>query len=133
MMAVANGVFAQWTVARAGRGLRPTPDYSALKLPKWLPVLLGLAGVVGAVASGDAGYLGRNIAIVLAWPFVFAGLAMVHRWVKGKRGAALWLVLFYLGFFTMFGWALLAVAGLGLVGQWRRPQRRDASGGQEEG
>lgn len=132
LTAVANGVVGQWTVAKAGHALRPVPEYSGLELPLWLLGALAGAAVFGAMADGDAGYLGRNAAVVLLWPYVFAGLAAVHRWLRGKPNAGALLVLFYLVFFTMSGWALVAVAGLGLVRHWTRLRRREVAGGQEE-
>ena len=132
LMAALNGVLGQWTVTRAGYALRPTPDYSALHLPPLLLAPLAAAAAVGMAADGDVGYLGRNVALVLLWPYVFAGLAQVHRTLAGRPRAGLLLALFYLTFFAMSGWAWLAVAGLGLVSHWIRPRRRDTATGQEE-
>ncbi len=132
LTAVLNGMVGEWTVAKAGHAQRPVPDYAALELPLWLLGALAVTALIGGVAGGDAGYLGRNAAVVLLWPYVFAGLATVHRWSRGRPNAGLLLALFYLAFFAMFGWALVAVAGLGLVRHWTRLRRRDAAGGQEE-
>lgn len=132
LMAALNGVLGQWTVVRAGHALRPTPVYSALDLPPALLAPLLAAAVVGATADGDAGYMGRNLALVLLWPYLFAGLALVHRLLAGKPRAGLLLAVFYVTFFTMSGWAWLTVAGLGLVSHWIRPHPRKAGTGQEE-
>ena len=134
MMAALNGVLGQWTVTRAGHALRPTPAYSGLDLPTWLlvPLAAAAAAAVGAGAGGDTGYLGRNLAAVLLWPYVFAGLALVHRTLAGQPRRGLLLALFYVTFFAMSGWAWLAVAGLGLVSHWIRPRPRDSGAGQEE-
>ncbi len=132
VMAVLNGVVGQWTVARAGFALRPTPVYTRLELPLWLLPVLAAAVAVGLTAGGDVGYLGRNAAAVLLWPYVFGGLAVVHRAIRGRPNAGMLLALFYVAFFAMFGWALIAVAGLGLVRHWTRLRRHDAGGGQEE-
>ena len=132
MVAVLNGTLAQRILNRGGRALRPTPAYAGLELPVWLDV--GLAAVLlGALAlDGDLGYLARNLVVLLAWPFAFAGLATVHEWVRGRPNPGLLLALFYSVFFVLFGWALVAIAGLGLVRHWTRPRRRDAGPGQEE-
>ncbi|HIJ61356.1 MAG TPA: DUF2232 domain-containing protein [Rhodospirillaceae bacterium] len=132
LMAALNGVLGQWTVTRAGHALRPTPAYSGLDLPPWLLAPLAAAAAVGAGAGGDAGYLARNLAAVLLWPYVFAGLALVHRTLAGRPRMGLLLALFYVTFFAMSGWAWLAVAGLGLVSHWIRPRPRDSGAGQEE-
>lgn len=132
LMAAMNGIVGQWTVTKAGFALRPTPAYAGLELPLWLLAMLVAAGLIGGLAGGDAGYLGRNAAVVLLWPYVFGGLAVVHRSLHGRPNAGMMLALFYVAFFAMFGWALVAVAGLGLVRHWTRLRRHQAGGGQEE-
>lgn len=131
LIATLNGVLAQWTVAKAGTALRPTPVYSDVVLPVWLAGALLVAAAIGFLAKGDLGYVARNVAIVLLWPHLFVGLAEIHRRMRDKPNGALWLTLFYVVFVLLFQWALFAVAGLGLVRHWTRPRRRDA-GGQEE-
>ncbi|HIJ38159.1 MAG TPA: DUF2232 domain-containing protein [Rhodospirillaceae bacterium] len=132
LMASVNGALGQWVAARAGYALRPTPSYSRLDLPNWLMIgLLAVAGL-GFAAGGDAGYLARNAAVTLLWPFALAGLALVHRVLQRRSQAGLLLALFYLVFFAMFGWSLVAVAGIGLVSHWTKLRRHPAGSGQEE-
>jgi hypothetical protein len=132
IMAVLNGLLAQWTVAKAGHALRPTPDYTTLELPLWTLAALVSAGVLGLTAGGNVGYLGRNAALVLMWPQMFAGLAMVHQALRRRPNAGMLLAFFYVVFFVMFGWAQVAVAGLGLVRHWTRLRRRQVVSSQEE-
>lgn len=121
-----NGVVAQWTVTRAGHALRPSPAYSGILLPQWLAAAVLIAGAVGAAAPGDAGYVGRNAAVLLLSPYVLAGLAAIHRGLAGRNNAGLLLALFYVVFFLSFGWTVGAVALLGLVSDWTRHRRHDA-------
>jgi hypothetical protein len=132
IMAAANGVVAQWTVAKAGHAIRPTPDYATLELPIWSLAALAGAVVLGLTAGGDIGYLGRNAAVLLMWPQMFAGLAVVHRALRRRPNAGVLLAFFYVAFFVLFGWAQLAVAGLGLVRHWTRLRRRQVVSSQEE-
>ncbi len=132
IMAVLNGVLAQWTVAKSGHALRPTPDYAALELPLWTLAALASAVVLGLTAGGDVGYLGRNAAVVLMWPQMFAGLAIVHQALRRRPNAGMLLAFFYVVFFVMFGWAQVALAGLGLVRHWTRLRRRQVASSQEE-
>jgi len=131
VIAVLNGVLAQWTVVKAERGIRPTPAYGDIVLPIWVAGALAVAAAIGFLAKGDLGYVARNVAVVLLLPHLFVGLAEVHRLLRNRPGGAVLLALFYAVFIALFQWALFAVAGLGLVRHWTRPRRRDA-GGQEE-
>lgn len=132
LMAALNGVVAQWTVVKAGRAIRPTPAYARLELPTWLLAVVVVVGVAGVTASGDVGYLGRNAAVVLLWPYVFAGLAMVHGLVRDRPNRGLLLAFFYVTVFVLFRWSLVALAGLGLVRHWTRLRRLLAGRSQEE-
>ncbi len=138
-MTLANGLFGQWAVARAGRALRPTPDYTDLHLPWWLvltAVLAAGAGTIGVeiagqAGTGDAGYLVRNAAILLMAPYLVSGLVEVHVALRGKPLARLWLAVFYGVFFALFGWAAIAVTVWGVVRQWMRSRREEPAPDQE--
>jgi Predicted membrane protein (DUF2232) len=130
-MTLANGLFGQWAVARAGRALRPTPDYTDLHLPWWLVLTAVLAAGVGII-GGDAGYLIRNAAILLMAPYLVSGVVEVHVAVRGKPLARLWLAVFYGVFFALFGWAAIAVTLWGVVRQWMRSRREVPAPDQEK-
>ncbi len=131
--AALNGALAQWIATRTKQALRPTPDYSGLDLPPWYTAVVAVTALLGLFGNGDVGYVGRNIAVLLLSVFVFAGFAATHRWLKSRNNGAILLGLFYVAFFVLFGWALIAIAGLGLVRHWTRLLRRKpAAGSQEE-
>ncbi|PKU22535.1 DUF2232 domain-containing protein [Telmatospirillum siberiense] len=132
IMAVLNGMLAQWTVAKAGHALRSSPDYGALELPLWMLAALVGAAIIGLTAGGNVGYLARNAAVVLMWPQMFVGLAVVHQTLRRRSNAGMMLAFFYVAFFVLFGWAQVAVAGLGLVRHWTRLRRLQVVGRQEE-
>lgn len=133
VMAVVNATGAQGLLARLGRARRPRPAYRELWLPDWLAVLLALAGLAALAFGGDAGYVAANLAVVTLVPFLFLGLAGIHRWAAGRPSARLVLAVTYGLLVLVFGWAALAVAGLGLVRFWTMRFRRPDSGGGMEG
>ena len=130
-MTLVNGLFAQWVVTRAGRALRPTPDYADLRLPLWLAPAAGLVAVASLV-GGDIGYLARNAAILLMAPYLVTSLVDVHASLRGKPMAMLWLAVFYGVFLALFGWTAIAVTAWGVVRQLMRSRRSDAALDQEK-
>ena len=130
-MALANGLFAQWVVTRAGKALRPTPDYADLRLPVWLAPVAGLVAVASLI-GGDIGYLARNAAILLMAPYLVSGLVDVHASLRGRPMAALWLAVFYGVFLALFGWTAIAVTAWGVVRQLIRSRRSDTAPDQEK-
>lgn len=131
-MAVVNAVAAQGFLVRLGRNRRPTPTYRELELPGWLGVVLAAATATGAVAEGDLGYVARSAVVVTLMPFGLLGLATVHGWARGRPYARLILAGVYGGLFLASAWALIPVAGLGLVRFMTRFRRAEPSGGGKE-
>lgn len=128
IMAVVNACGAQGLLARLGHARRPSPAYRQLWLPDWPAYGLVAMALLAILVGGDASYVAANAVAVLLIPFVFLGLAGIHRWVKGRPSAGLLLATAYGLLILAFGWAAVAVAGLGLVRFWtmrvRRPDRR---------
>ncbi|MDR3325764.1 MAG: DUF2232 domain-containing protein [Rhodospirillaceae bacterium] len=120
VMVIINGALAQWMVTKAGHASIPTPDYLALELPFWILIALVIAITLSLTVSGNVGYVLQNIAVILMWPQIFAGLAIIHQTLHKKPNAGILLALFYMIFFVMFGWAQIVVAGLGLIRYWKR-------------
>jgi hypothetical protein len=133
LMAVVNAVGAQALLVRLGHNRRPVPAYRELMLPDWPAAALAVTGLAGLAATGDLGYGAANMAVVLLVPFVFMGLAGIHRFAAAKPNARVILGLAYGLLILAFGWAAIAAAGLGLVRFWRLRFRRPSSGGGMEG
>jgi hypothetical protein len=125
-----NGALAQGTLVRFGRNLRPKPDIAALELPQWMPLALAVAVLLAWIDVGGLGFIGQNMAFILAVPFFFSGLGVIHALVRKLAGGPLVLVMFYV-FLLIFGWSVVLVAGLGLIEQWAGFRRRWL--GQESG
>lgn len=117
LMLVVNALLAQSILVRLGKNLRPSPSLADMTLPQWLAwPMVGMAAI-GLLASGDIRYIAQNTSIVLAVPYFFLGIAVVHWAVRRLSFATPLLVGFYLILF-MSGWALLLVAALGMAEQW---------------
>ncbi len=125
VMTTINGVLAQGALARFGLALRPAPDIATLTLPGWAAALLAGALLVAIVAPGDLGYLGGNLVPVLAIPYVFAGLAVLHAVARRYAGRIFLLIPAYLT--LLLGWPVLLVAACGMIDQWFGLRQRFAA------
>lgn len=109
-----DGVLGQAIAARLGIARRPSPPWRGMALPAWPLYALGLSCLAGIAASGTLEYIGRNLAIVFAVPFLLQGLAVVHAVAARLPGRTVWLVGFYLLGLVM-AWPFVLVAALGLA------------------
>jgi len=112
-----NAVLAQGLLAKGGHNLRPSPRLRELSLPDWLSWALVAVALVALVAPGELEYIGRNLFLVLAVPFFFLGLSVVHKLagmtpLPGALLSLVYLVVIFSGWFSLF------IAGLGILEQW---------------
>jgi len=118
-----NAILAQGLLAKGGRNIRPTPRLRELTLPEMLSWALVACALVTLVAPGEIGYIGRNLSLVLAVPFFFLGLAVVHKLAaKTPLPGALLALVYVVMIFS--GWFTLVIAGLGILEQWVGLTRR---------
>jgi len=126
IVSVCNGVLAQGALGRFAWNRWAPPRMASLTLPRWVSAAFAAALAVGALGSGEVGFLAENLAIILATPLMFAGLAVVHEWTD--RHPTYWVVpwlVYVMSFVT--GWPLPVMVALGIVEQWfglRRNQAR---------
>lgn len=127
LVIVVNGVIAQRIVSRRGRAIRQTPAWSKLTLPDWLAWPLVGAAALALVTGGDTQYLARNATMILATPYFFLGLTVVHALARRSAVKGLLLGVFYviLVVFTLIAGAV--VAGLGMIEQWVGVRERIAA------
>ena len=109
-----DGVLGQAIAARLSIARRPSPPWREMTLPAWPLYALGLSCLAGIAASGALEYIGRNLAIVFAVPFLLQGLAVVHAVAARLPGRTVWLVGFYL-LGLLMAWPFVLVAALGLA------------------
>ncbi len=122
MVLAVNGALAQGLLLRFGRNLRPTPEISTLTVPRWLAGIVAGAAVLGLIGPGSLGFAGQNLAIILALPYFFAGLGVLHTWI-GRTGAGIFPLVLLYAFLLMLVLtvslvAILLVAGTGLIDQY---------------
>ncbi|HEY0832779.1 MAG TPA: DUF2232 domain-containing protein [Azospirillum sp.] len=134
LMTIINGALAQGLLMRFNRNRRPPMRMTDVELPRWLPLVFTLAAgvaVLGDAVPDVAGFLALNVALVLAVPFGFAGLAVVHAFAGWRKSRVALLVGFYL-FLFLFGWPIAVVVGLGVIEQWIGLRRRWAKAGPDQ-
>ncbi len=124
ILMVGNALLAQRIVARRGWALRPTPDWSALRLPEWLAWPLVAAAALSLVTAGDVQYLARSTVLILATPYFFLGLVVVHVFARRSRAGGMLLTAFYISLVIFTVMAGAVVAGLGMIEQWAGVRNR---------
>jgi hypothetical protein len=128
LIAVLNGVLAQAILTRMGKSLRPSPRYSDLTAPDWLSWLVVGAAAMALFGPGELEYMGRNLVMILAVPYFLVGLAVAHSLVARLPSPGMLLAVFYI-VVIFSGWAMMAIAGVGLIEQWVGLRRRFAAPG----
>ena len=125
IMSVVNAVVAQGVLVRLGRNRRPSPSFRDITLPRALVFPLAIAVVV-ALFPGTPGFLGTTLAAILAIPYFFLGLAVIHTisdgWPLRRAGLGVLYVVTILA-----GWPAALVIVLGVAEQWFGVRTRLAS------
>lgn len=119
-----NAIVAQGALTRGGHAKRPSPRLSAIEPPSW--VMYALAAALLAWVTGLDGleFLGQNLTPVLAIPFFFVGLAVVHSFARRFPGRALILAAFYMILILLGFLAMLPVTAIGFAETWTQFRRR---------
>lgn len=129
VMMVVNGTLAQGLAGMVKQNRRPSPQYGALTLPRFLVISLAAASVAGFTLTGQAKFVAWTVAAILLVPYFLQGLAVVHAMAAKAAATGLILAAFY---------AALVVAGalvgglvliLGLIEEWAGFRRRLAGAG----
>ncbi len=128
-MQVINASLAQGLARRFGRNLRPSPDLAHFDVPGLLVYAVVAAGAA-SMLDGSLGLIARTLAVFAAYPFFFAGLAVVHALARRLSARNILLAVFYV-LLIMLGWPFLLVTGLGLMDQWIDFRKRFASAGND--
>lgn len=124
LMTAINGIAAQNLLVRQGRNRRPTPDIIDIEAPSWIPFAVAAALLLALVGAGTLAFLGRNLALILAAPYFFVGLAVIHALARRAANKSVILAAFY-GLLIFLGIiAMLAVTVLGFVETWAGLRRR---------
>lgn len=131
LMTIVNALLAQMLLVRTGRNLRPSGRFDDLEVQNWIPLAM-IVLLLLAFLGGTLGSIGRNGILVMALPFFFVGLAVIHalsrRW--SGRGFILFGVYFLL--LVMTGWIATLVMILGLADRWISLRQRFAAPPRDE-
>lgn len=122
LVLVVNAVLAQKLLVRMGRNRRPPTRLIDLELPRWLSIAVAVAAGASLV-PGQIGMIAQNGLMILAIPFFFLGLAVIHAVSHRWQGRGFVLFLLYL-VLVVLQWPAIVLAGLGFVEQWARLRRR---------
>ena len=123
IMIAANATLAQRLVTKLGKNLRPTPPYRGLTLPDWISWFVVGSASLALIGSGDLEYMGRNLVMIMATPFFFVGLAIIHSVARYVNFPMAMLLGTYLAL-LMSSWAAVVVASVGIVEQWYNLRQR---------
>lgn len=120
---LANAGAAVAFLAKRGLLAVPRPDWTAVRLPGWYPLLPAAALGLFAAAPEDGDVVALSALLLLLVPLFLQGLAGVHQRLRGRKGRRPMLAAFYLLLVL-----LLQVIGPGLValGLYDQFQRRAA-------
>jgi hypothetical protein len=126
---VINACVAQSALVRLDKARRSTPDYAALEPPGWLIYALAGALLVALVGPEGFDFAGQNVAVVLAMPYFFVGLAVIHSYARRFSSRTMILTIFYILLILLGLIAMVAAAALGFAEQFVHLRRRWANPG----
>jgi hypothetical protein len=132
VMMVINGTLAQGLAKMVKQNRRPSPRYRTLALPRLLAAALAVAAVAAAILPDELGFVGTTAAVILAFPYLLQGLAVVHGVAARTAIPELVLTAFYAVLVVagaLGGILLILVAILGLIEEWAGFRRRLAGAG----
>lgn len=117
MLIMINAGLAQTILVQNKGNLRPSSELGDMALPPWTSWLVVGAATLALLGDGQMEYMGRNTAVVLATPFFFLGMAVVHHAARFVTFPGTLLAFFYF-VLMVSGWAPLVVVGIGMIEQW---------------
>ncbi len=121
---VLNAAVAQSVLARRGKARRPSPDWLMIEAPAWTPYAFSAAVILRAVGPGGFGFVGENLAPVLAMPYFFVGIAVIHALARRTSIRTLALVIFYMILILLGFFAMVLVVALGFAETWLGVRQR---------
>jgi hypothetical protein len=117
VMAALNASIAMAILTRVQRTERPKTKLVNLMLPDWISWFIVAAAGVALLGQGELEFFGRNVALILAVPFFFLGLAVVHKLACHIAFPRMLLTAFYMAL-ILSGWIVMVVIAAGIAEQW---------------
>lgn len=112
-----NGILAQNLLVKAKRNLRPSPAFQDIEISKSFLISLGVSILLAMVGVGYVQLLGKNSALILAFPFFVSGLEIIHKWLHKTSYPVVAFVAFY-GILLFFSWVAFLIMLLGILKPW---------------
>lgn len=123
LIIAANAILAQGLLAGARHNLRPSPKVAEIELPRAIGYATALAVTANLLGSGWLEFTGRNVLVILGFAFFFAGLGVVHWFVRGPH-RLLVLSVFYFSMVPFMPFVPPFVAALGFIDHWLHFRQR---------
>lgn len=123
LMAI-NGAIAQGLARKFKQNLRPSPALAEIRLPQWLAAAF-IVALALALAPMTQHFVTATLAAILAMPFLFQGLGVVH-WLAGYAPSRRYMLI---GFYVLLIAArvlVFIIFILGVIEQWAELRRRYA-------
>lgn len=120
----ATMVIGQWLLRKKAPVLASWPPFAEWRLPEPLVAALIVAGVSLLLPATFFKDLGLNLILVVGTLYFFQGLAVINALLV-KRKKPLWILIFGLVFFQIYGFIFLAVLGVADVWADFRNNRTD--------
>ena len=117
LMAAFNASVAMAILTRVQSTERPKTKLANLVLPDWISWFIVAAASVALIGQGELEFFGRNLTLVLAVPFFFLGLAVVHKLVCDISFSRMLLTAFYMAL-ILSSWIVIVVISAGVAEQW---------------
>jgi uncharacterized protein YybS (DUF2232 family) len=117
IMVVFNASIAMTILTRAKRIVRPKTKLANLMLPDWMSWFIVVSASVMLLGQKELEFFSQNLTLILAVPFFFLGLAVLHKLASYVTFPRVLLSSFYLAL-ILSGWIALIITFAGIVEQW---------------
>lgn len=117
VMLTVNCVLAQKILIKYQVAIRPTPIYKNLTVPEWIYWSFILSFLVSFISNENIEYIGQNLTVIFAVPFLYAGLGCIHILASNLSFSGLLITVTYTVIFIL-GWPLLVVFVIGFFNEW---------------
>ena len=111
---VLNGLLAQSILKKAKRNQRPVFAIREIEVPRVFAITFLFIIVVASFSAGQFGYILTNLAAILAFPVMLAGLGLLHIVASKTNYSSSILFVLYL-IITFSRWAAILIVMLGIV------------------
>ena len=121
IMLIINAIIAQSLLVQFKKNLKPSPSYRNLDLPEWASWPLVTVASITLIGSyfglKEIEFIGRNILIIVAIPYFFLGLAVVHTLANQTNFKFIYISLMYF-VVLVSGWAAIVISAVGITEHW---------------